>query len=221
MSSVESSKTLAGVGALLLFLSFIPLLGIVGLILVLVGMKGLADYYKDESIYKNVMTGVIFGVIGVIAVSVGFFFVVLGGLFSVFTLGASGVVGGLLTLALLLIFVFVFLVLMALYFKRAFDSLAERSGEQLFHTAGTLLFIGAILTIFFLIGLIPIFIAWIIATIAFFSMKTTSTQPYSQQPYSYSPQPTMQATRFCPNCGAPVDQYATFCPRCGRQLPPP
>ena len=91
--------------------------------------------------------------------------------------------GGLLTLALLLIFVFVFLLLMALYFKRAFDSLAERSGEQLFHNAGSLLFIGAILTIFFLIGLIPIFIGWIIATIAFFSLKTTPTQPYSQQPY--------------------------------------
>ena len=47
MSSVESSKTLADVGVLLLFLSFIPLLGIVGLILV--GMKGLVATTKMKA----------------------------------------------------------------------------------------------------------------------------------------------------------------------------
>ena len=30
--------------------------------------------------------------------------------------------------------------------------------------------------------------------------------------------PTMQATRYCPNCGAPVDANATYCPHCGKQL---
>ncbi len=31
--------------------------------------------------------------------------------------------------------------------------------------------------------------------------------------------PTMQATRYCPNCGAPVAPNTTFCPHCGKQLP--
>jgi uncharacterized membrane protein len=46
----------------------------------------------------------------------------------------------------------------------------------MFETAGMILFIGAILTIVFFIGLILIFIGWIIANIAFFTIKVP--QPY-------------------------------------------
>ena len=81
-SNVESSKTLAAIGAILLFLSFIPVVGIIGIILVLIGMKGLSEYYKDESIYRNALKGVIFGIIGIIAVSVGSILAFLGGMFS-------------------------------------------------------------------------------------------------------------------------------------------
>lgn len=224
-SNVESSKTLAGIGAVLLFLSFIPLVGLIGLILVLIGLKGLSEHYKDDSIYRNAIRGLIFGIIGIVAVSIGVVAAIIGGIFSSLTFGAAGFVGGILTLILIIVVAFVFYVLMAMYFKRAFDSLADRSGEQLFHTAGMLLFIGAILTIF-LVGFILIIIAWIIATIAFFSMKVTPTQQYSQQQYGYSSSPlptaspTIQTSRFCPNCGAPQDVNATFCPHCGKQLPP-
>jgi uncharacterized membrane protein len=215
-NSLESSKTMAGIGAILLFLSFIPLVGIVGLIMVLIGMKGLAEYYRDDSIYRNAIMGVIYGIIGVIAVSVGSVLAFFGGLFSVFTLGAAGIVGGILTVILIIVVTFVFYLLMAIHFKRAFDSLAQRSGEQTFNTSGTLLFWGAVLTIIG-VGLILIFIAWIMATIAFFSIKVPI------QPYAYQPTPTAapytQPTRFCPNCGAPVDANATFCPHCGKQLP--
>ena len=220
MSDVESSKTLAGIGAILLFLSFIPLVGLIGIIMILIGLKGLAEHYKDDSIYRNAIRGVLFGIIGIIAVSIGVIAAIVGGFFSVFTLGAAGIIGGILTLILILVVAFVFYLLMAMYFKRAFDSLAERSGEQLFHTAGTLLFIGAILTIVG-IGLFLIFIAWIIATVAFFSMKVTPTQQYMKQPYGYIPPPpaaSTQAKRFCPNCGAPDNANATFCSHCGKQL---
>jgi uncharacterized membrane protein len=223
-SNVESSKTLAAIGAILLFLSFIPVVGIIGIILVLIGMKGLSEYYKDESIYRNALKGVIFGIIGIIAVSVGSILAFLGGMFSTFAFGAAGIIGGLLALILILVVAFIFYLLMAMNFRLAFDSLAERSGEQLFHTAGTLLFLGAILTII-AVGLILIFIAWIIATIAFFSMNVSSRQYGQQQPYGYSPPPPpttaqpAQTARFCPNCGAPVQLGAAFCPNCGKQLP--
>ena len=46
----------------------------------------------------------------------------------------------------------------------------------MFETAGMILFIGAILMIVFFISLILIFIGWIIATIAFFTIKVP--QPY-------------------------------------------
>jgi uncharacterized paraquat-inducible protein A len=123
---------------------------------------------------------------------------------------------GLLILLLALMLIFVFYVLMAMYFRRAFSALAQRSGEHLFETTGTLLFVGAILTIVFGIGLVLIFIAWLITTIAFFSIKVPS-QPYANTTPPSATPPT-QATRYCPNCGAPVNADAAFCPHCGKQL---
>ena len=143
----------------------------------------------------------------------------MGGVFSSFALGAAGIGFGLISLALIIVIVFVFYLIAAMHFRKAFNSLAQRSGEHMFETAGTLLFIGAILTIAFGLGLLLILVAWILATIAFFSIKVPL------QPYAYGPAPTTapttQATRYCPNCGAPVDANATFCPRCGKQLPQP
>jgi predicted amidophosphoribosyltransferase len=55
-------------------------------------------------------------------------------------------------------------------------------------------------------------------------------QPYTPPPASYTPpaasttppisQPTQApVTRYCPNCGAPVQPNTTFCPNCGKPLP--
>ncbi len=221
MSNLASSKDLAGIGAIL---CFIPPVSIIGIILVLIGMKGLSEHYKDDSIYHNALMAVLFGVIGLVALAVGFIAVIVTGVSSSLAFGAGGALFGLLSGVLLLIIIFIFFVLMAMYLRKAFNSLAQKSGEHLFETAGTLLFIGAILVIVFGIGLIIMVIAWIIALIAFFSIKVP-VQPYIQPyPYTYAPAqpaPTMQTSRFCPNCGAPVDPYATFCPRCGKHLPPP
>lgn len=216
MSSLESSKTMAGIGSILLMF---PVLSIVGIILIFVGVKGLSEYYKDDSIYRNAIMGVVFGIIGLVALAVGVVAITVGGMLSGLAFGAGVFLFRLLLGFLLLFIVFIFLVLMTMYFRRAFNSLAQRSGEHLFETAGTWLFYGAILIIVFGIGFIIMFVAWIMATIAFFSIKVPT-----QQPYTYGPTPTAapptQATRFCPNCGAPVDQNATFCPHCGKQLPP-
>ena len=222
-TNVESSKTLAGIGALLLFLSFIPIIGLIGIILLIIGLKGLSEHYKDESIYQHAIKGLIFGIIGIVAVSVLSILALVGGVFSIFTLGVTGVVGGILIFIAVLVIAFVFYLLMAMNFRRAFDTLAERSSENMFHTVGSLLFYGAVLTII-VVGFFLVWIAWIIAAIAFFSMKSTPTQSISQQQYGYiapSPPPTAQPTqgpKYCPNCGAQVDPNATFCPNCGKPL---
>jgi len=211
---------MSGIGSILLIF---PIISIVGIILVLLGMKGLSDYYKEPSIYQNALWGVIFGIIALIAIAVAvpLFFVF--GAFSVFTLGLS-----LLGLFGLAVVVFVFYLIAAMYFRRAFNALAQKSGEHMFETAGLLLWIGAILTIVFFIGLLLILIAWILATIAFFSIKVP-TQQYASPPPATPPSSaatqtatpmTTQATRYCPNCGAPVQPGTAFCPHCGKQLPP-
>jgi uncharacterized membrane protein len=212
MSDLESSKNLAGIGSILLIF---PIVSIVGIILVLIGMKGLSEYYKEPSIYQNALWGGIFGIIALIAIAVAVPIVAISGLFSVFALGF-----GLLALLLLLLIVFVFYLIAALYFRRAFNALAQKSGEHMFETAGLLLWVGAILTIVFFIGLALILVAWILATIAFFSLKVPSQLAYTSVPSAAPPTQATQATRYCPNCGVPVEPNTAFCPHCGKQLPP-
>ena len=81
----EASKNLGGVGAILMFIGFIIpaatgglglLLSLVGLILVLVGLKGMADYYNDQGIFNNFLYGTIAGVAGVVVAGLTFAFVI-------------------------------------------------------------------------------------------------------------------------------------------------
>jgi uncharacterized membrane protein len=220
-SNPETSKTLAAIGALLLFLPVIPGIGIVGLILLFIGLKGLSNYYQDQSIYQNAFRGLIYGIIGVIAVSVVTGLGIFGGMFSAAMIGFGAVIVAVITIILALVIAFIFYLLMAINFRRAFDALEQRSGEHQFHTAGTLMYYGALLTII-LVGVFLVWIAWLFAALAFFAIKLAPTQP-AQQQYGYAPPPpptAQTATKYCPNCGAPVQPGTTFCPNCGKQLPP-
>lgn len=200
--SFESGKNMASVGALLLvigalapFLSIsdfgvsrlaisqalytsVPVLSIAGITLLFMGVKNLAKYYDEKSIFSNARYAVIFGIIGMVAV--GFFLLFL--LFRVRLIGGQPYdtsvgfnpvgyfIGLILSLSPLLIVALVFYILMAVYFRKAFNSLASKSGETLFGTAGLLLLIGTVLSII-IIGLILIFIAWILLALASFSIE--------------------------------------------------
>lgn len=215
-SNFESSKTLAGIGALLIALG--GPLGIVGLILVFLGIKGLSDYYNDRAIYQKAINGLIFGVIGIAVATVVIFGWFFGGFFAMFAAWTTGVGVGLFALGIVilaLVALFVFYLMTAINFRRAFNMLAHRSGEHLFETAGTILFIGAVLTIIG-VGFFLVLIAWLIAAIAFLQMRTPQPITYVASPQS-STQPS-QTTSYCPNCGAPVEPNAVYCRHCGKQL---
>ena len=58
--SLESNKTLGGVGALLIAIgALVPGLTLVGVILVFIALKGLADSYGDHSIFQNALYGIL------------------------------------------------------------------------------------------------------------------------------------------------------------------
>ena len=196
---LEYSKTLAGEGAILLLLSLVPyagwILGIIGIILLLRGMKELSSYYQDEEIYKNTLTGVKFYIIALVAVGVAIAAITVG-IWSAtgftFTTGFVPTVGfgvGLIAFFAGLIVAFVFYVIATSHLRRTFNTLAQKSGEASFTTAGNLLWWGAILTIV-LVGLLLMFIAWIYATIGFFTMKPQQQQAYNPQQYAYTPPST-------------------------------
>jgi uncharacterized membrane protein len=202
----QYSKTLAIEGSVLLLLGLIPtvgwVLGIVGIVLLFRATKELSNYYQDESIHQNAWTGLKYYIVALIAaavaIGVGIFSFATTGLFTgapfAFT---AGILGGIIAIIAGLAIAFVFYLLAALHLRKAYETLAQKTGESSFTTASTLLLIGAILTIFG-IGLVLIFVSWIFVIIGFSTMKPKEFQPYNAQANGYGyvappTQPTQQA----------------------------
>jgi uncharacterized membrane protein len=223
----ETNRLLGGVGALLtaigslvLFHGTVGIVGLVGLILLLLSMRGLADDFQNYSIFRNVLTGFVFGIIGtVLAIIVFAAFTFLSGfIFSHYIVGALGFIVAIVGWLLM----FVFLLLSGIFYRQAFASLAYKSHEQLLRTGGLLLLIGSILTIIF-VGFFVMFIAWLIIAVGLFSLRPPMqpAQVYTPPP----PPPTSSAssgqTRYCQQCGAENTINGTFCTRCGQRLSQP
>lgn len=196
---LDVSKNLGGIGAILLVIGVLGVLGtiyasvlsLVGIILVLIAMKGLADYYNEGGIFNNALYGFLTTIVGGVAsVAVLVISVILAlttlitdwtnpteweTLFQDFTnLSALWTLLGSIIAALIIVFIFA--IITALFYRKSFNLLAAKSGVSMFSTAGLLLLIGAVLTII-LVGFIIIWIAFILLAVGFFSIKTTTTQP--------------------------------------------
>jgi len=234
-TSFEYSKILCGEGSILLLLFVIPYVGwvlaIIGIILLLRGLKGLANYYQDSEIYQNSLAGVKYYIIALVAAGVAVTAILIGvgtatgfkynshfTLTAGFGIGITVFLGG-------LIIAFIFFILAALRLRETLNTIAQKSGEHSFATSATLLWWGSLLTILFGFGFILIFIAWIFAVVGFFSMKSQQQQQNAPQQYSYVPPsstapttPPTQTARYCSYCGAPIKPDAVYCPQCGKQL---
>jgi uncharacterized membrane protein len=70
--TLDTSKTLGGIGAILLLIGIIPfiqyiwIIGLVGVVLILAALHGLESFYNSKGIFSNAIYGIITGVVGVI-----------------------------------------------------------------------------------------------------------------------------------------------------------
>jgi uncharacterized membrane protein len=189
--TLESSKTLGEIGALLMVIGplaggYTGVIGLVGLILVLVAFNGLADYYKDRRIFTNVLYGVIAAIIGAV-IAVVIVLTAAFGILSVLGVSMSNWAGiqtfnwqkftnwsaiapFLVAIVGALIILVVSIVVTAILLRRSLDILSEKSGVRMFATAGLLFLIGAALTIV-VIGLVLLWVAQILLAIAFFEIQ--------------------------------------------------
>ena len=206
----EYARTLAAEGSILILLGLVPyvgwILGIIGVVLFLRGMKELSNYYQDDRLYQNSWTGVKFYIVALLAAGVAIAAITIGIWTATgFTFTADFVptvafgVGVAAFLAGIVI-AFVFYVLATSHLRRVFSALAEKTGESSFTTAGILLWWGAIFTII-VVGLLLILIGWIFATIGLFSMKPRPPQPYNGQPYPYTPPSQSEQENVTGNVG--------------------
>jgi len=206
--SLESNKTLGGIGAILLA---IPFLSLIGIILVLIAMKGMGDYYNDDDIFKNALYGFIFGFVGVIALVAVILMLVFGFATTSAVTTPSATFGftgfGLFIIAFIILYVFSLVA--AIFYKKSLDNLSKKSNEQMFSTAGLILLIGAAIPV---IGELLKFVAWILAAVGFFNIKKSTKLPESTEAV------TSTKKQFCTYCGTPIEPDAIFCQKCGKKL---
>jgi len=199
--NLETSKNLGGIGAILVAIGGLAtfgyglagLLSLIGIILVFIAAKGLADNYGEAGIFNNALYALIMGIIGVVAL-IG---VLVFSVFSAFAdLGIDTtdwanvgpqlqerLMGGdmdfiwkLLGAVVLAWVVLSICVIIAVIFSRKSLILASaKTGVGMFGIAGMFMLIGGILAIV-AIGYLLIWIAWILIAVAFFSIRTTATQ---------------------------------------------
>jgi len=180
--ALESNRMLGGIGALLIVISsitsflslsrfFFPnlsiaslgslfgVLGLVGIILFLIAMKGFAVHYKAPSIFNNALYWVITSIIEVVVAFALAFAVVLSvlnriiGTITPFTPANPPTLSSVLEILRPLIgyfipvgvVVFAFALVSVVFIIRAFNGLADKSGVRLFRTAGLLFLVGTVL----------------------------------------------------------------------------
>ena len=159
------------------------ILTFIGIILFIVAMHRLSQYYNEPGIFKNVLYGFILNIIGTVAVTATEFVLILISTGStsqtttVATVATTGITTQLILEFLAVLAVgFVLGIISAVLYMRAFNMLAEKSGDGSFRTAGLLYLLGTVLTIVFVGGLLT-WIAWIFAAIGFNSLKPKEPQP--------------------------------------------
>jgi len=194
--TLESSKILGGIGAILMFVGVLPtinyigIIEIIGLILVIVALRNLANSYREGGIFRHAIYGVAVAVVGAIIVGVLTAAVVLSNIKDLVTHlypGWNGdwstlqdmtsnttnfdptnifpLIGGLLVV---LVIAWVFAIIASFFIYRSLKQVSNKSNVGLFGTAGIILLIGAIIPI---IGLILMWISALILAIAFFTLK--------------------------------------------------
>jgi uncharacterized membrane protein len=207
---LHSAKLLGGIGSILMLFILVPvafaggIIALVGFVLVLVAVKYLADELNDHNIFTNYLLSFIIILIGValfaIIVIYGFFSTIAGTNWTSFQnitnpqeifskLQSSGLLTFLGTILIGLAVLWIVLIISAIFLRKSFNKIAADTKTHLFHTAGLLFLIGAALTIVFGVGLIIIFVAYIIQIIAFFTLPDTlpGTVPVAPPPVQQAP----------------------------------
>jgi uncharacterized membrane protein len=212
--TLESSKNLGGIGAVLLIVASVAffvqplfsLIGIVGVILILIALHGLAEIYRDRGIFSNALIAFIAVIVGVAVTVIGLYYLFFASsyitdLIAVIYPGFNGdwsnlpnltpntnanpndiipFIGPILSV---LAGIWVFSIIAAFFVWRSLKAVAIKSTVGLFATSGIVMLVGSILLIALGLGAILMGIAVLLLAIAFFQLKPNS------EPTTASPTP--------------------------------
>ncbi len=164
---MNNPKILGGLGSLSIIVGFAPYIGflfsIVGMVLVLIANNQIGKSSNNQDIFRNTLNGFVIEFIGsfVGGILVG------NSLITMMETGYTSI--GIFTIVGL-IFIYASIVAGNYYLMKAFSDISKIYYQNLFELGGKFLFWGAIGLLAFGLGLIAIFIGWILITIAYFNI---------------------------------------------------
>ncbi len=175
-------------------------LAIVGLILVLIAVKYVADVLADQTIFNNMIIAVVLSIIGLVALIV----IVLSAFYSFIgfrnfsfmpgTAPPVGFVAFVTSIIIGAVVAWVFLIA-SIFLKRSYQTIGTRLGIGTVHTTGLLYLIGVALSIIG-IGLIIVFIAEILQIVAFFSIPEQMPTGPQPMPGQMGPPPSALCSKI-------------------------
>jgi uncharacterized membrane protein len=186
MAALEQARLLGGIGSILMLLMLVPyagpVLSIIGFILVLVAVKYISDHTGDRLIFNNYLIAVIIGIISAIVAAVMGVAGIFGSLGLLLTGGPIATLAGMIaTLIAMLVVIWILGIIAAIFIRRSFNSIATTLNVKMFSTAALLYFIGAILTIVIVGGIISL-VAIILQIVAFFQIPLEKAPPTPPPP---------------------------------------
>jgi len=150
----------------------LDVVGLAGLVLWLISLYQLSNMLKKSEIFRKALIGFILQIVGLVmavlfGATVG---AILGAaLSSPRGDGIEAILGFAFGFIIGFMVAYPFNVIGSYFYKRAYDILALATAQNLFKTAGLLVFIGAITTILFGLGLLLMFVGYIVLAVAFFT----------------------------------------------------
>jgi uncharacterized membrane protein len=202
-------------------LVILAIVGLIGFILIILAMHQLSHYYKESSIFKNIVYALIVNIIGAIFVFALFFSFISSSINTAITtpstLAMPFITQFIISFLALVVVALVLAIISGFFFMRAFNKLGEKSDRDSFKAAGVFYFLGALLSIV-LIGGLLIWLSWIFAAWGFHSIKPFTTNNYSTPSAGTSAIPAQ--TICCPFCGTENKLDAIHCGSCGNRLQP-
>jgi len=160
--NISTQKMLGGIGYILVLLP-IPL---AGYILVLISMYQLSNILRKPAIFQKALIGTILVLAGIL---IAFTFGLMAVIASLITMGNETDVAVGIGVIVAIIIAYVIFVVAFYFYKEAYKILAQATAHNLFKIAGLLLFIGAITIILFGLGLLLMFVGYIVLAVAFFT----------------------------------------------------
>ncbi|BAA80544.2 conserved hypothetical protein [Aeropyrum pernix K1] len=169
---IGTARMLGIAGSALVLLGIlIPFLSLIGFVLVLVSLYMLSKQMGEESIFRNAVISVVLSIAGFIVFAFltgASFFAMAGALGSgeLTALTAAGI-GSLLAGFVIL---YIAMVASAVFFRRALEALAGRTGVDMFRHAGLAYLVGSI-TLIVLVGGLILLIAWVLLLVGFIQLR--------------------------------------------------